>query len=366
MSDAPSGERVELARDLGEDARERFERHARAASALESEHVTRILEIGRTRDGVPFVVRERTLGDVAAEIASGGPVPVAEAVAWTLEVCEALAEAHTRRLAHGDVRPETVALARDARGCPIAKLTWPSAKAAHPASREDVAADVAAAGRLLRFLVSGSADLERDGGRTLPADLAHAVARATTVDRRAGFHNVGELAAAIAKYAPPGHAAARNVTSILARAGVVARISAAPAERPARAPSVPDAGRRSLPGLNDAWFEPKPIVIDDARRPAPRSRSFAVVATLLVVGTLATTLLLWTTGRLPRWSGTAPVAHSEPPAVSRATLTAADVRDTTSMTLPPALAADPATAEREERAPEPEPPPALSPLPDEP
>ncbi len=327
---------VEIANDLDGDARERFERDAMMAQRLEGEHVLHVVEVGALLDGTPYVVREPSLGHLAADVETRGPLPTAEAVALTLEVCEALAEAHTRGMAHGDVRGETVFLARDAAGNPIAKLKWASRAKAERAAREDVARDIAAAGMLLRFLVSGQREVEEEGAKTLPSDLALAVARATAKDDRSRFRNIGDLAAAVARYAPPGHTAARNIALILSRAGIIGGLASGPP-----ASVRPRTRVASQPGLNDAWFEPRASRTSMPPAAPRRSGRFAAVSLLLLAGTAIGTVALWRTGNLPTWSGTAPAILEEDrlEPVSRTTLTAADVGDTTAMTPPPPLTA---------------------------
>lgn len=336
---------IEIANDLDDDARVRFERDAMIAQRLDGEHVLHVIEAGALVDGTPYVVREPALGSVAADVEMRGPLPTAEAVALALEVCEALAEAHTRGMAHGDVRGETVLLARDGVGNPIAKLRWTSKAKAEGAAREDVARDIAAVALLVRFLVTGQTDTEDEAAKTLPSDLAHAVARATSSDDSVRFRNIGELAAALARYAPPGHSAAGNVARILSRAGIVGVSPAATfASTVSPAPVRPRVV--SQPGLNDAWFEPRPSLTSLAP-PPPRRRgiSFALVSLLLLAGTLAATVGLWKSGNLPHWSGTGPTmdeGRMEP--ISRTTLTAADIGETTSITPPPALTNAPVLA----------------------
>src|SRR4029453_16738793 len=106
----------------GDDARLAFERDAMISQRLDGEHVLRVIDVGALIDGTPYVIREPALGSLANDVSPRGPLPTGEAVAWTLEVCEALAEAHSRGISHGDIRAETVFLARDDAGNPIAKV----------------------------------------------------------------------------------------------------------------------------------------------------------------------------------------------------------------------------------------------------
>src|SRR5690349_14464700 len=60
---------------------ERFLREARAAVRLKSEHVARVSDVGTMETGSPYMVMEYLDGrDLAAVLASTGPLPIAEAI----------------------------------------------------------------------------------------------------------------------------------------------------------------------------------------------------------------------------------------------------------------------------------------------
>ncbi len=108
---------------MAEGAVDRFLREARAAAAVESEHVARVLEVGRTREGDPYLVLERLDGeDLHARVASGPPARTGDAVRWILEACEGLAAAHARGIVHRDLKPSNLFLARLPDGREIVKL----------------------------------------------------------------------------------------------------------------------------------------------------------------------------------------------------------------------------------------------------
>ena len=89
----------------------RFEREARAASALSSPHAVRVFDIDVSDDGVPFMVMELLAGkDLAQILADVGPPPVATAVRWIIEACDALAEAHRLGIVHRDIKPANLLL----------------------------------------------------------------------------------------------------------------------------------------------------------------------------------------------------------------------------------------------------------------
>ena len=74
---------------------ERFKREARAAGALESEHIASVLDFGHASDGIPFIVMELLQGDdLASFLAREGQLPVVRAVNIIIQICRGLAAAH--------------------------------------------------------------------------------------------------------------------------------------------------------------------------------------------------------------------------------------------------------------------------------
>lgn len=91
----------------------RFSREARAAAALTSPHVVRVLDVGKTAEGARYLVTEAVLGRGLDEAIAQGAAPARAAAIWTAEVLAALEEAHGRGILHRDVKPENVLLAAD-------------------------------------------------------------------------------------------------------------------------------------------------------------------------------------------------------------------------------------------------------------
>jgi eukaryotic-like serine/threonine-protein kinase len=122
------GERVAI-KLLYEDAAtepkviERFLREARAAARLRSEHVVRVSDVGVLDNGTPYLIMEFLDGrDVASELSRRGPLPVAEAIDYVLQACEALAEAHAGGIVHRDLKPANLFLASRPGGTRIVKI----------------------------------------------------------------------------------------------------------------------------------------------------------------------------------------------------------------------------------------------------
>jgi serine/threonine-protein kinase len=84
----------------------RFDREARAAVKIKSEHVARVIDVGKLENGAPYMVMEYLEGrDLSAWLTERGPLPVEQAVEFVLQACEAIAEAHAMGVVHRDLKP---------------------------------------------------------------------------------------------------------------------------------------------------------------------------------------------------------------------------------------------------------------------
>ncbi|MBN9165689.1 MAG: serine/threonine protein kinase, partial [Myxococcales bacterium] len=101
----------------------RFMREARAAVSLRSEHVARVFDVGNLEDGRPYIVMERLEGkDLGDVIDHGAFVPVADAVDYVMQACEAIAEAHAAGIVHRDLKPKNLFLTHAVHGRPLVKV----------------------------------------------------------------------------------------------------------------------------------------------------------------------------------------------------------------------------------------------------
>ena len=100
-----------------EDALRRFKHEARTATRIKSQHVARVFDAYTTGD-TPFIVMEYLEGqDLAGEIRdSDGGLPVARAVDYLLQACEAIAEAHALGIVHRDLKPANLFVTVGANG----------------------------------------------------------------------------------------------------------------------------------------------------------------------------------------------------------------------------------------------------------
>jgi len=99
--------------DSGDALLRRFEREARATSALKSPHTIEIHDFGITEDGTFYYVMELldalNLHDLVKRF---GPLPASRVIYILLQACESLAEAHRAQLIHRDIKPANILLCR--------------------------------------------------------------------------------------------------------------------------------------------------------------------------------------------------------------------------------------------------------------
>ena len=84
-------------------SRQRFEREARSAAALNHPHICTIFDVGPH-----YLVMERLEGETLAELLTRGPLPVNQAIDYGVQVADALAAAHARSIVHRDLKPANV------------------------------------------------------------------------------------------------------------------------------------------------------------------------------------------------------------------------------------------------------------------
>ncbi|MBI4705239.1 MAG: serine/threonine protein kinase [Deltaproteobacteria bacterium] len=106
-----------------QEALARFEREARAAFKIKSEHVARVSDVGKLDSGAPYMVMEFLAGaDLASLIERNKTLPIHDAVEYVLQAAEAVAEAHTIGIIHRDLKPENLFLIERADGSPCIKV----------------------------------------------------------------------------------------------------------------------------------------------------------------------------------------------------------------------------------------------------
>ena len=93
-----------------ENARERFVREAKAASALNHSNIAVVHEIDQAPDGQMFIVMAYYEGETLKTRIDRGPVPVEEAVDMVSQVASGLAKAHEKNIFHRDIKPANILL----------------------------------------------------------------------------------------------------------------------------------------------------------------------------------------------------------------------------------------------------------------
>lgn len=87
---------------------ERFWREGKAAGRLSHPNIVSIFEVGKDGDR-HFIAMEFLEGQNLREVLqAGGPLPLKDAVNYTLQLCSGLAYAHAHGVIHRDIKPENV------------------------------------------------------------------------------------------------------------------------------------------------------------------------------------------------------------------------------------------------------------------
>jgi serine/threonine protein kinase len=114
---------IKVMRENDAQADARFVREARAASRLESEHVARVLDFGRTETGAPYIVMEHLNGtDLARHLRDHGPLDVPTAATYMRQACKAIAEAHALGIVHRDLKPANLFVVARRDGSSLVKV----------------------------------------------------------------------------------------------------------------------------------------------------------------------------------------------------------------------------------------------------
>ncbi len=92
-----------------EKARARFLREARAASAIDHPNICTVYEVNEAED-VLFFVMQYIDGKTLKKFIGGRPVPLDQSLEFSLEIADALAEAHRRNVIHRDIKSSNIML----------------------------------------------------------------------------------------------------------------------------------------------------------------------------------------------------------------------------------------------------------------
>ena len=91
--------------------RERFEREAKAISALSHPNICTLYDVG-SHDGTDYLVMEFLEGESLAERLAKGPLPIDQVIRYGTEIADALEKAHRAGIVHRDLKPGNVVITK--------------------------------------------------------------------------------------------------------------------------------------------------------------------------------------------------------------------------------------------------------------
>jgi len=184
------------------DARSRFQKEARAASALNHPNVCTVYSVEEW-EGQPFISMELVEGETLTARLAKGPVPAATARALAIQVTAALEAAHRKGIVHRDLKPANLmvtesgvkvldfGIAKMDRGVPTRRgEVVGTPQYMSPEQTRGVAvdarSDIYSLGLVLREMLAGS---------QIPPPLERVLARCLAEDPQARWQTAGELKA---------------------------------------------------------------------------------------------------------------------------------------------------------------------------
>jgi serine/threonine protein kinase len=93
------------------EAKQRFEREARAISSLNHPNICTLHDVGH-QDGVDYLVMEFLEGQTLSDRLLKGPLPLDQVLKHGIEICEGLEKAHKTGVTHRDLKPGNIMLTK--------------------------------------------------------------------------------------------------------------------------------------------------------------------------------------------------------------------------------------------------------------
>jgi eukaryotic-like serine/threonine-protein kinase len=93
------------------EARERFDREARAVSSLNHAHICTLHDVGH-QGSTDYLVMEYLEGETLGKRIERGPLPAAELLRIAIEIADALEKAHRQGILHRDLKPGNIMLTK--------------------------------------------------------------------------------------------------------------------------------------------------------------------------------------------------------------------------------------------------------------
>ena len=193
------------------DARERFDREARAISSLNHPHVCTLHDVGH-QDGVDFLVMEHVDGETLAARLRQGPLPLAQAVRFASQIADALDRAHRQGVVHRDLKPANIMITRagvklldfglaliDATGAPEARALAGTPEYMAPEQQRgrqaDARSDIYACGAVLYEMITGRREPPTQGPFVpdAPASLDWTLSRCLAEDPDDRWQSAADL-----------------------------------------------------------------------------------------------------------------------------------------------------------------------------
>ena len=117
----------------------RFETERRVLALLDHPSLSRVLDAGKTPDGLPFFAMEYVRGDPLDTYADSQSLDLRTRVELLIQVCEAVQHAHSKGLVHRDLKPGNILVGPEGKSHRAKVIDFGIAKVLHSAASDDSA-----------------------------------------------------------------------------------------------------------------------------------------------------------------------------------------------------------------------------------